>query len=753
MPARIIHKFSTYIFQFVVITSIALPCVAAEDVLEEVIVTARKKEQRLQETPVSVTAIGSDELDTRSIVNIKELGTVVPNFAVSSSLGGGASAGQYFIRGIGNFDFIATTEQNVGVYLDGVYISRSLGAALEVLDFDRVEVLRGPQGTLFGRNTTAGAVQIVSAKPGNEFSGEAKVTVGSRDHIDGKISVNMPLIEGKLLSRIAVASLNQDGYVDNLFLNEDAGDNNVDAGRVQLLWIGTENFEAALTADYSRKRSTGGTEKTIFMAPGDFLVGLYNNSVLAPQGLALIDQSFVTDDPFETFAGARNDDNYDVWGTTLTLDWDLGDNLTVKSITAYRDTESQTAYDLDSTPYPLLEQWIDVEQEQFSQEFQLAGVAVDGRFDWIVGAFYFYEDTSESQFVPFFDNVVAVGGGNFELSGVGAFEAFGLGSFNTELKQESRSYALFGQGTYEVSEKLGVTAGIRYSYEEKELFSEISGFAGFAQPGINVDDNWDSVTPHFDLQYHVTDDVLTYISVSRGFRSGGFNGRALGPAAPTSFDPEKIWAYELGIKSEWLGNRLRLNTSGFYYDYTDFQGTTLAEGDLSVIVGNIADVDVYGFEVELAARPVTGLTLTAAAGYTDHDISKVDPNAVLANTINDETRLVQAPEWTINFSIQHEWPLSGFGTLMVHGDYFYKSSHEFLLPNRDFEEENGYSIINAGVVFKPVSNRWEVHLFGKNLTDEEYKIMADNIIPFAVPVVNAQFGSPREWGLAFKFHF
>jgi iron complex outermembrane receptor protein len=609
--------------------------------LEEIVVTARRREESLQTAPVSVAAFTAAALERQGIDTLVDLGSHVPNLSMISGQGGGATQTQVSIRGVGQSDFILTSDQSVGLYVDGVYLPRSLGAALDLIDIERIEVLRGPQGTLFGRNTTAGAIQIISAPPEDAFLAKAELTTGSFDRLDFKGSLNMPLGE-RIASRISLASLNQDGYGTRLFDNTEGADTDVLAGRAAFRTELTDSLQADLILDYSRKRGYAGLERLVNIDPSDPNLAFYN-STLVSQGLPPADERFITSDVHTTLAGSRNQDDNEMGGASLTLAWS-GAALRFKSITAWRTLEVQSGYDFDGTPYPLAEQALNLDQEQISQELQLSGDALGERLQWMTGLFYFGEDAQDLQDVPFYQPLVATGDGSF----VRVPGGFSLISF---ISQDTRSYAAYGQGTYRFTDKWSATAGLRYTDEKKTLASYLITGA-FVRPPGTVSESWSDLSPRLGLEYRISDRAMTYVSASRGFRSGGFNGRNISPDPPQSYDPETIWAYELGLKTETDNRRLRFNSAVFYYDYSDFQGLTLGSfSGLVINVGNIAKVEMYGAEFDLAARPTEALQLSLAAGYTHHDIAEVEPGAQI--TIRPDTRLVNAPEWTATAAIDY----------------------------------------------------------------------------------------------------
>jgi iron complex outermembrane receptor protein len=714
---------------------------SADQGLEEIVVTARRTAENLQRTPVSVTALSSADLERRGIDNVTDLDSQVANFSMIGGQGGGSTQSQISIRGVGQSDFILTSDQSVGLYLDGVYIARSLGAALDLVDIERIEVLRGPQGTLFGRNTTAGAVQIITARPADDLSGAIEGRFGRFGHADLLASINLPLAGGKVLTRFSVATLNQDGYGRRLFQDTDGADTNVLAARAAVRILPSDNLTIDIAVDRSRKRGHAGLERTVRIDPTDPNLAFYN-AFLVSQGLPPADDRYITDSVHDTYAGARNRDDNDIFGAVGTITLDLGD-LTLKSITAHRQIDAESSYDFDGTPYPLSEQLLNLRQRQFSQELQASGSLLGDRLHFVLGAFYFSEHASDLQDVPFYQPVVATGGGGFTRV-PGGF------SFSSFISQRTRSYAVYGQGSLRLTDRLSATLGLRYTYERKRLFSYLTG--AFTRAPGTVSDSYSDVSPRFGLEFQATADAMFYASVSRGFRSGGFNGRNTTPVPPQSFEPETIWAYEVGNKLELANRRVRLNSAVFYYDYRNFQGLTLDSfNGITVTTGNIARVELYGFETELTARATRALTLGLAAGYTHQNITRVAPGAQI--TIRPDTRLVNSPAWTFSASADYETPIAAGVDLIVHGDFGWRSSTEFFLPNYPDETQKGYGIANARIGFRLDNPQVEIEGFVTNLTDTNYRVFAENGTALGIPVTTAIYGRPREWGVRVRYRF
>jgi iron complex outermembrane receptor protein len=764
-------------------TAVVAEEAAITAVLDEITVTARKRTESLQDAPLSVTAFGEAALEARSIDNISGLAGFTPNLEINNGRGdSGSTNAAVFIRGVGQNDFIFPSDPGVGIYVDGVYVARSLGAMMEMNDIERIEVLRGPQGTLYGKNTIGGAINVITSRPRQELSGMVKATTGSRDRIDLDARINLPIVEDKLAAKIAVASHNQDGYVTRQTDGLDLGDRNLDALRGALAWNVSETFTLDLTADYSRVRQNGapGVLRGTFSDPTG-LHDLYNilaaPYIAARDGLpagSLFNDEWVPDNPYkESYGTGPSYDRNDTWGANLTANWELSDSVSVKSITAYRDMDIDIAVDMDYSPFPIVHTMEEQSQHQFSQELQFSGNAVDGKLEWLVGAYYLRERAEDM-------NQTLLGSGIFDvlemLPGavvplvpgvtcptVGAPCAGGAGNpFNAALDLDvspttaltTNNWAAFAHMTYDVTPDLALTVGGRWSYEKKTYFidSVFPNSGKVATPPTTDSQNWDKFTPKLGLDYRVNEDVLLYASWSKGFKSGGWNPRPLQPAEFRRYAPENLTAYEVGMKSRLLDNRMTLNVAGFYSQYRDVQlisnSVSPDNGSLVITLENAGDVDLYGFEAEIVARPVAGLDLNLGVGYLHNEYERLDSSV----GYSPANKLPQAPEWTLNAGIQytHMLPNDG-GSLLARLDGSYRSKTYHDPQNSLAITEGGYGLLNLRIAYTSPDEVWQLAGFVTNLMDEEYYTSAEYVPSFGF--YNGVVGRPREWGLSLSANF
>jgi iron complex outermembrane receptor protein len=722
------------------------------DGLSEIVVTARKRAESAQDTPISIAAMSAEELSERRVENLRDLQSLVPTMQVTATQSGSSANAQLYIRGVGNNDYRVTSDQAVGLYVDGVFLARSMGASLDVVDVAQVEVLRGPQGTLFGRNTMAGAVQVVSVQPSFEWGGSGEVTLGSLNRQDLKLTLNAPIIDDRLAARVSLSRLRQDGYGKRLFQNLDTGNTHNDAARLQVLFEPTNKMRFTFAGDVGRRRGNSSVE-TLLQVLDPAAFAAYNADLVAQGLLPITNANFVTGDRNTSWAGAPNGDDYDVAGGALTAEFELSDTLTLKSISAYRSLDTHSNYDFGAVPYPASWQDIDLQQEQVSQEVQLLFNSADQRLNGVVGLYYFTELGKQRDIDPYFELPIATGACNLCFTLNDPF----INLYDIFLKQRTVSHAAFAQASYAVNDKFSVTAGLRYTSDSKRLLNSIyynntyQAFT-FERPLGIVANDFTDWAPHLALQYKPTDDAMLYFSLSQGYKAGGYNGVSFEPDRPEYFEPEEITSYEVGAKTEWMDRRLRLNGSLFVYDYRNVVGFAFINS--AVTFENIGELYVYGAELEATALLGRSWEASLNAGYLGLDIRSVKPGGEIS--IRPDTRLPNFPEWSGDFSLKYDNRFEGFGALSAIVSATYKSQHEFLLPNRPGEAEPGYTLLNASATWTPnpdAARAVSLTLFGRNLTDEEYKIYAENGVDYGFSLLYAQFGRPREWGVALKYAF
>jgi len=696
--------------------------------IEEIIVTAQKREENLQETPVSVTPFTSGNLEDRGFTDLMMIADATPNmqFLAGGAATGGSNEALVYLRGIGQSNPSIIFDSGVGIYLDGVYLARSQGGVLDLFDIERIEVLRGPQGTIFGKNTVGGAVNVITRKPTGELGGELQATFGNYDRWDLDALVNFPVIEDTLFAKASFSTRNRDGYVDRVLTGERDNDEDRKTFRGGLLWLPSDSVNAYLTFDYLRERARGNAYNPVTI-PGSPLGGIWNALVGIPTGVPF-DERWIPSDPHKSNSTGFSVSDADIWSLALTVNWDLG-SFDIKSITSYRDTDSTFVSDPDGTPAPISNKSpVEVLQEQFSQEIQVFGLAFDERLNWMVGAYYFTENPTEHVkediFSGLFLALEALPGrfGPTPFGGLGNPANVSVDLFTERfLKVESDSYSIFAQGTYDLTDKLSFTAGGRYNVDDKSFTqTQYRRRTGALQYGVTNDKTFESFTPKVSIAYQFTDDHMVFGSVSRGVKVGGFNGTRTTTGTSVPFDEEFVWAYELGLKTQWLEDRLRINGSFFFNEYSGLQLTSSilepGTGGILVVVQNAGDAEMKGVELEITARPAVGLELTAGIGLLDAEYTDINPTA----SVPPGASIPDTPEVTLNLAGQYSMPLNNIGgTLVARVDYYYKDEQFFEPSNNPFVYQDTYGTVNARLTYQFANEKMSISAFVTNLTDQD----------------------------------
>ncbi|MBM5812569.1 MAG: TonB-dependent receptor [Gammaproteobacteria bacterium] len=716
--------------------------------LKEITVTARKREESLQLVPVSVTAVSAEDLEVQSLNSLKEVAQFTPNFTISNQGQAGSSVGLVYIRGIGQSDPLPTNEPGVGIYLDGVYYGRMQGIDLDMMDLERIEILRGPQGTLFGKNTIGGAVSIVSAKPADEFQGRVKLTAGRYERRDAVASVNLPLVADRLALRVAGSSRHSDGFGHD-GNGADMGSIDNLSGRATLLATPSDSFELLLALDVTKVRENGPVRDVLAIPtrPASGIIGLLN-ALRGLNGLPPYDDRWVNEDPFNSFATEGNLSENDLHGASLTATWSW-DSYALKSITAYRDSDTYYCVDPDGSPVTIIDQCISTTHHQFSQEFQLNGQSFDDRLSWVAGLFYFTEQAHTWGDIFVITDVFTLPRPTPPLP-----PPIDI-TFSNDIRIDNESYAAYAQGTYALSDRLGLTAGLRYTSEDKqgEIFRNRIFTPGVIIPFTQNSKSWDKLSPRLGLDFRWTPEIMTYVSVAQGYKAGGFNGQASRNDAFTAYDAETAWTYEAGLRSDLLDGRLRFNVTAFYSQYEDIQFTVIqgnAQGEPISTVQNAGKAEIKGGEIELVAVPAEGWTFNAAVGLTDANYTRVNPEVTAGSGVTTDSHFIKTPKWSLTLSGQYERPVSERLGLLARVDYAYKSKIYHDAANSPLIVQSAYPLLNARLGLKERDGGWSLAVFGTNLTDEHY-IVAGTDFRTSLGFAEVQYARPREWGVSVEY--
>ncbi len=757
----------------------AEPQHAYEEVVE---VTARRRKENIQEIPISITAFDEQALEERSIHDLSDLSELTANmdFSVTGGFGDQTSDAVVVIRGVGQIDTALFSDSGVGIYVDGVYLSRAQGGVLDLLDVDRVEILRGPQGTLFGKNTNGGAIQVITKKPTNRSQGEPHGTIGLTagrfDRIDGRLSANLP-ISDTAGSSMAFMSNNRDGWSRSTITGQDFYDDNRDVARLAFHWTPSSSFSAHLSGDYTREREAGGTQLLIAVRETP-LIGFYNH-VLTDQGFTPYTFDLWGSTDFSrSFSPLTAFLDRDVWGAHLDLQWTF-ENLSVGSISAYRAFEIDSLSDGDGSPNLVAERALDQEHYQVSQELQISGADPDSGHHWVMGLLYFYErpreDNRQRFMADLFPALELAPGPIYAPPGVpnflcnpgpppeglpcfgGAGNPFNFAFFSgpgTEerIDLETESWAIFGEGTWRLSDRLSLTLGGRWTEDDKTFDYQAFNGLGIQTSDLFNRDSWSDWSGRLSVSYQARPDLNVYSTLSRGFKSGGFNGRPQQRPALDPFDPETVLSWELGFKSDWLSRRLRLNSAVFVSDYESihFAASVDVAGMPVFITQNAGDAEIRGLELELQAYPTPTIQLTASVGHLDTEIVSLDPR-VPADSVSLGNELPKAPSWTLALGLQSSHELANRGLLMARLDLTSREKSYPDFANTETTAQPHYSLVSARLAYVPPSSRWDLALFGTNLTDERYLEAGFSTGAFGLDLGIA--GRPREWGVEATFHF
>lgn len=716
--------------------------------LESIVVTAQKRAEDVQDVPIAITALSSSTLEKQRVTDVTSLDNLVPGLRIAAA--DAAANPKIFIRGAGLNDFNPTSSSGVGLYADGVYIGSPLAQFSTFYDLDRVEVLRGPQGTLYGRNTTGGAINVISKRPTFSPEGYASIEAGNFGSVELNAAYGGPIVGDKLAFRVAGQYAEDDGFSTNAVTGNKVNNAERYAVRGSLLYTPDDLTDILLTVNTFSNRGGAVQPKSRQLFPVD-------PSAVGPDGVcapAFFRSGLCTDalgfadtnaDPYTITADVEGKDKVDLWSAALTIDREIGD-LTLTSITAYQDVERSAHENTDSSPLQMLEAFYNNTQEQFSQELRLAS---DGeRLKWVVGGYYMKDTTtSDSAYDilrilrPLFitpENPTGVSPENSVIY---------LGYPYT---QKTDSYAVFGQADYELAPGLILTAGLRWSADEKSM--DYSTLAEGVLPvfSYRADKTFSDWSGKIGLKYDLTDTTNIYASYSRGYKSGGFfGGNADSPEQIAPYENETVNAYEIGSKSDLWDNRLRMNLSGFYYDYQDIQAySTVERNGLTVqVLDNAAGAEMYGAEAEFTVMPIENLDLSLGlawlhAKYGDY------------NSLGDDysgNQMPQAPEYSLTSRAAYAIHTKTGVVITPSVDVSYRSKVYFDSTMRERLSDPELWLVGAELSVMSPDGSIEAGLWGRNLTDEAYLTSANPIDSLGVDLLT--YSRPRSAGLFLRYRY
>ena len=721
-------------------------------ILEEVQVTARQRVESLQDVPVAVTVISEDAIQKTFAQNLADIGDYAPN--VSIGVVPGFNAAAIAIRGVSTGDIPSTFDPAVTVAVDGFYLGHYQASLLDMFDIQQIEILRGPQGTLFGKNTIGGVVNVTTKRPSGELGVQAKVRVGNEGRQDVMAAVDVPIVEDVLAARLSLQKFDFDGFYTNTFDGSDAGGQDLLAMRGKFLWTPSDTFEALLSIEYLKDDSdTPMVVNTTTQLDrngnygGDAFYGFYpgrgaGGTANVPLGDPFKSGLVTPDQHVDGFAEAKDTDGHeeDVEGVYLTLNWDvMGGTLT--SISGFRDVDSDYYNDYVGEPVAIYATIRSVYRETYSQELRFA--ATVDQLDYVVGAYYQQNDMDYENYTS-----------------LGAAHPFVPGLFLTaDGSQEATSYAIFGEGSYNLSDLTQLTVGVRYSDEDKDFRLRPLGFPAGAE--VNESGSWDDITYRIGVDHTLNDTTMVYATFSTGFKSGGFNEQAgTLTTAALSFNPEEAESLEVGMKSDLLDNTLRLNLAAFIVEYSDLQLDSVVPvaenpaGQESIIT-NAGEVTSWGLEADVMWLATEQLTIDATLGYLDSEYDKFDCDLDkdISNGLEDCTSLdvKRTPEVTASLGATYTIPLTGMGgSVDLNTNATYTDSFFNDIFNTVASEHESVTLLNASVSYIADDERLRVSVFGRNITDEEYRtsgLGVANLWSFST------FGNPATYGLEVEVKF
>lgn len=710
---------------------------ASPSQVSEVIVTAQKRAERLQDVPVAVTAFNAQMLKNASVVNLTDLDGKIPNVTLEA-VATFPNASSFSIRGLAFGDVESTFEPTVGVEVNGVYLARNVGATQDFFDLDSIEVRRGPQGTLDGGNTIGGVVALTTKKPTGAYDGEIEVTGGDHGRWEVRAAVDAPIVKDVLSARLSIMDLNYGGYLHNVFNNTMMGQIDSLSERFTLAYTPNSVFDATLVVDHDTDRDGGfpnlnGTPAVGAIAPApDFLLALLGFPMDPNQK------------PYDVNSSTPQHYDFSTTGASATMNWRVGLG-TVTSVTGYREYDDDNTQEYGGAGFPFFTSARTQNQDQISQELRLASPS-GGRFDYVVGVYYLHQH---------YDLQNALGGALF-----GGF------TLTQHASQDDDAYAAFGQFDYHLTDRLTLTAGGRYSYEAKDFHNQPVGFT--TEFGYNA--NWSDFSPKAALSYKFTPDIMGYVQYSRGFRSGGFNGRAGSESSAGPYDAEHLDSYEVGLKTAFFDRRWVLNGDVFLSKYGNIQEEVqrLVPGTDNIdetVVENAGAATYWGVELESHAILGGGFSVDSSVGYLEGHFDRFTANLNGACAegedpyfcgVNDykDIPVPGAPHWSISTTGNYRHALP-FGWFTANLSATYTSSQYTSLTPINvvapwFSLRKANTILNTTIALATPDEKYRIALWVKNLTDQHVLYNRFTVGPLSAP---ESFEPPLTWGVSLSGKF
>jgi iron complex outermembrane receptor protein len=718
---------------------------ASSPVIDEIIVSARRRgDENLQDVSIAVSAFSGETLRESGIVDFAEIAARTPSFTFQEQIG---NQQEVIVRGIGTLRLTGSAaEPSVGTFIDEVYIGRRGTATPPIFDLERAEVVRGPQGTLYGKNVVGGAVNLITARPSQEFSGRASISYGQYDALGGQDMYGVEAyvtggLSDKVAGRLAAQYRENDGYSYNILRDEELDDNESFAVRGSLLFEPSNQLELRLTADFSHNEGGGQSRKPVDDPTIPGLGAALGGGLLSPNPR-------ISESPWSQF------EDRDVFGLIARADYKLQSGPTLTYLAAYRDGDFSGRYSLVGIASPpSLTDAANGQTETYegiTQDLRIS--SPDGPMRWVGGLYYLREETKV------IDNSIATSflaeGG--EPGGIGDILD---GEFIYDQTNVTTSYAVYGELNWDFAENLTLTAGARYTWDDKDYDHRTECLDYGLEPDfiiclapledelwdITTSEDWSEFTPKLGLDWRVSVDALLYISAAKGFKGGGWQGKpGTEAAALVSYDPETAWTVEAGAKTEWAEQRVRVNLALFYTKFDDLQVEQLDDEGLTLIIDNAADAEIQGLEVEAVLAPTPALQFWFSGSYIDSeykDFLDASGGDRSGNT------LARTPEFMFNVGTSYETQVGDALLLRGRVEYSWQDDMFWGVENTVFE--GSYGLLDARISLGSSDGRWQAALYGKNLTDELYSV---DVIPFLGDVFT-RYSPPRSYGLQLTTNF
>jgi iron complex outermembrane receptor protein len=741
----------------------------ASDSVADIVVTAQFKSERLQTAPLAISSVSGAALEARGVVDVVGAASLAPNVSLTKGAGVGGSFGQFasiYIRGVGQGDVHFAVEPGVGMYIDDVYYGVMSGSVLQLMDTDRVEVLRGPQGTLAGKNSLGGSIKIFSVRPGPDTNGYVELTAGDYNLVGGRAATNFTIVDDKLFARISVAGRRRDGYFKRLDYGCATGDlslgsqrtgkdcvlgtqggEQVWTARASLLWKPVDGFQDSLIVDTVQDTSENPalklfSQSALWTGGRNFITGPtsytnYENYVIRPTGPLSGPTSYTAPDTSPLDAkGATNE-------ALVTL----ADRVQLTAITAYRTSDVRLSATSDASPASITDQIWRLNHKQFTQEVRITGTDLSF-VDWTLGGFYYHANGVSSGRVTIPGGFAPLGGGV---------------NLDTVFRDPVKAYSAsaFGHLVWHPLSALDVITAVRYTKDGKDFTFNRYDWKGDPHPallslvGATGKYRGNHVDYRLGVSYRWTPDIMTYAQYSTGFKGGGINPRPFFASQAVAFAPEKLGAWEAGVKTQFFDRALTLNAAAFYNKYRDIQGTVGTCDDISPFPGapcsatrTIGDAHVKGGEVEATLRPLRGLLLNVSAGYLDFKYT--DTNA--ASRVTKGMTAAYNPKYTVSANAQYSFDIGTIGSLTPRVGYTYRARIQTATINMPLATLPSLGLLDAGIEWKSLRGRWSARFAVSNLTDKFYYLTSS--APTAPSFIGAgSVAPPRQFSVSVRRSF